>query len=79
MNDLEFPFAEMSFKRTTPPTVVLNDTTKQHQPTSTVDPPKPNLTQRFVRRDEIYKSCNVHIQLKELTAAFLMALDKKLM
>ena len=38
-----------------------------------------NLTQRFVRRGEIYKTCNVHIQFKELTAAFLMALDKKLM
>ena len=69
----------MSFKRTTPPTVVLHDTSKPVQATSTVDPQKFDLTQRFVRWDEIYKTCNVHIQLKELTAAFLMALDKKLM
>ena len=31
------------------PTVVLNDTTKQDQFKSTVDPPKPNLTQRVLR------------------------------
>ena len=43
------------------------------------NPPKTNLTERFIRGDEIYKTCNVHIQLEELTAAFLMALDKKLM
>ena len=46
MNDLEFPFAEMSFKRTTPPTVVLNDTCKPNQIKSTVDPPNPSLSQQ---------------------------------
>ena len=39
----------LSFKRTTP-TVVFNDTGSPREATSTVDPPKPNLTQRFVRR-----------------------------
>jgi len=34
----------------TPPTVVLNDTSKPVQPTSTVDPLKSNQTERFVRR-----------------------------
>ena len=34
---------------TTPPTVVLIDTRSPRQPTSTVDPLKPNLTQRFLR------------------------------
>jgi hypothetical protein len=29
---------------------VLNDTWSPHQPTSTVNPQKPNLTERFVRR-----------------------------
>jgi hypothetical protein len=33
-----------------PPTVVLNDTSKPVQPTSTVDPLKSNQTERFVRR-----------------------------
>ena len=32
-----------------PPAVVLNDTCKPHLSTSTVDPPKPNLTERFMR------------------------------
>ena len=59
--------------------VVLSDTCLPLEADNSVDPPKPNLTQRFVRRGEIYKTCNVHIQFKELTAAFLMALDKKLM
>jgi hypothetical protein len=49
MNDLEFPFAEMSFKRTTPPTVVLNDTYRPRQTTSTVNPPKPKLPPLFIR------------------------------
>ena len=43
-------YAVMRTSSPPPPTVVLNDTSKPLQTDSAVDPPKPNLTERFVRR-----------------------------